>query len=766
MPQKIKVTNIKNQPVKNNQIAQNIQDTNSVHNNANNMNNPQKFQVTSIKNHPLNNKSQSIPSQNTPQQSNNPQPKQKINSFYKQNNNHQIQSSQNTTRSQVHHSANKQMSKMQINTLKIHTNIRTQPNHHQSIHNHQSQQTIPLNENLVSILDAHLRSDNLNILNHINKTPSDVYISLTTIPPRLLSNEFENVINSLINQVVKPKNIIVNICKQYRRDFQIEFNAIEERINFLKSKYTSLVFNISEDYGPITKIIGLVHLTDITINEDDIVVVVDDDWMMNSMMTFYYRYVYQLYTCDCVMINERDIINQSAGQFIDTNILFYDNYHNFIFGWLSFSFRFKFVRRLLDFYRENLHLDDWFWKHDDLIITLFYKKLGLYACGINMYFNNSFIDGRLQIEENGALRMEHDTYHKRINLERKLLDIFGYSYYFKNESLYLNYQNNNARYEIPFYARQRDYLFNLDNIAYNPTENDFHNKQIDFKYFDNHIVAVTIVFFNTNSNSNQLISYNMPGKNKQMVLHQNNYSKKITYLLRTEDLCSLVLHSPKSYKILQTAEDKFASHNKFLSVNTILSYLPDVEYTFFDNEKRIHYIANYFQNDLQYYNKLIPGAYRSDFFRALYLYREGGLYLDCKNTLYGNIRLLENPTINEMFCRDVGEGYVCNGFIFIRDPGNDIIKKYIDEMIENIGNSRYGENALSVTGPKVLGHNVTRNKHLYNNVPNSDWKKSYLAYDENNMIIIKNSYDGYYEENNYINNTYYDVYWKNRNVFR
>ena len=34
------------------------------------------------------------------------------------------------------------------------------------------------------------------------------------------------------------------------------------------------------------------------------------------------------------------------------------------------------------------------------------------------------------------------------------------------------------------------------------------------------------------------------------------------------------------------------------------------------------------------YNKLNVGAYKADFFRALYVYINGGIYFDCKQILY------------------------------------------------------------------------------------------------------------------------------------
>jgi mannosyltransferase OCH1-like enzyme len=622
------------------------------------------------------------------------------------------------------------------------------------------QQGLPKNNNKsLSWSDPKVYED-LSIMNLINKTPNDVYISLATIPPRLISDEFENVIKNLFEQHVKPKNVIVNICDVYKREFQIESNVIKDKISYLKSKYNNLIFNVSVDYGPITKIIGLTHLNDLKINDDDIIIVIDDDWKMKPHMTFYYRYMYQLYNCDCIFINEQEIIDQPNGKFIDNNVLFYDNYSNFVYGWLSFSFKFKYVAKLLDFYKTNIDQDDWLWKHDDLIITLFYKTAKLNACGMNMYFNNSFITDRLAIEENSALRMESDTYDKRLNLERKMLDLFNYPYQFKGVNLCIRPIENNSKKILLYTVNKRDYLFNIKNVTYDPKSNDFYNKQLDFKFLDKNIVVLTITYFNKSDTN---VNYYVGHIKKQFTVNENEFIKKQTFFMYTDDVF-IETQTIKNYKIIQTFEENNVSYNNFLSINTILSYLPDIEYVFFNDQRRREYILEHFSKYLEYYDVLIPGAYRADLFRALYLYKEGGVYMDCKNILYCNINLLE--TNDEIYCKDIAPGYVCNGFIFIKNTNNSVMKRYIDNMISNISNKIYGENALCITGPKVLGNIVYGNLHLENNVNGDDWKNSYLTYTSNKNIIIKNSYCNYYDENDYINKLHYSVLWEKRTVYQ
>jgi len=91
-----------------------------------------------------------------------------------------------------------------------------------------------------------LKNNNIKILNSknaINYIPditnykNNIIVSLSSIPNRFLSDIFNEVIESINNQIIKPKYIIVNLCKIYKRDFIYDINLFNEKINYLKNKY-------------------------------------------------------------------------------------------------------------------------------------------------------------------------------------------------------------------------------------------------------------------------------------------------------------------------------------------------------------------------------------------------------------------------------------------------------------------------------------------------------------------------------------------------
>jgi len=174
-----------------------------------------------------------------------------------------------------------------------------------------------------------------------------IIITLSVIPSRLLTLQFYNNLKKLFNCDLKADFVVLNFCKEYKRGFKFDFDVCMKMLNLLKKKFSNLIINICEDYGPITKILGLFS-ADLTIDDNDIIISVDDDWEYDSNITLFYYYCYEIYDCDCIFIDERYNISLSGGNinFLNNTNVFYDNYQNFAYGWLSFSFKFSKLKKL------------------------------------------------------------------------------------------------------------------------------------------------------------------------------------------------------------------------------------------------------------------------------------------------------------------------------------------------------------------------------------------------------------------------------------
>lgn len=127
---------------------------------------------------------------------------------------------------------------------------------------------------------------------------------------------------------------------------------------------------------------------------------------------------------------------------------------------------------------------------------------------------------------------------------------------------------------------------------------------------------------------------------------------------------------------------------------------------------------------------LIPGAYKADLFRYLVLYKEGGVYMDCKSSTILPLRMFISPDIGFVSFRDAILSNIQISFI-ASVPGHPLLKLCIEMAVNNILYKRYGENSLDITGPQVCGRALNRLLNRYD-LTEFDEKR----YDEVDVEII------------------------------
>jgi mannosyltransferase OCH1-like enzyme len=156
-------------------------------------------------------------------------------------------------------------------------------------------------------------------------------------------------------------------------------------------------------------------------------------------------------------------------------------------------------------------------------------------------------------------------------------------------------------------------------------------------------------------------------------------------------------------KIHQTYFTTTLNTNMYQACMTIRHMNPEYDYYFYDDTDCKDYIATHFPKEyLKAYNSVIPGAYKADLFRYLVLYREGGVYMDCKSSTIKPLRDFIDTTSTFAVFRDRPIGAILNSFMACT-PEHPILRIVIDMTIHNILNKQYGENSLDITGPQVLG---------------------------------------------------------------
>lgn len=134
---------------------------------------------------------------------------------------------------------------------------------------------------------------------------------------------------------------------------------------------------------------------------------------------------------------------------------------------------------------------------------------------------------------------------------------------------------------------------------------------------------------------------------------------------------------------------------------------PNFTHILFDDQDCREFIKQNFPREVLFaYDSLLPGAYKADLWRYCILFRNGGMYLDCKFAPAKGFTF-ETMVHQEHFCKDRAEHFlnrrgVYNAFM-ITKPGNPYLQKAIQRIVKNCYKRVYGHNALYPTGPGLLG---------------------------------------------------------------
>ena len=174
---------------------------------------------------------------------------------------------------------------------------------------------------------------------------------------------------------------------------------------------------------------------------------------------------------------------------------------------------------------------------------------------------------------------------------------------------------------------------------------------------------------------------------------------------------------------------------------------------------------NFDKNVVNAYESLIPCAYKSDLWRYCILYIHGGIYLDIKYKCVNGFKL--SSITKETFVRDRPNKCVYTALIATL-PKNKIMLKCINQILWNVKNKYYGENALYPTGPRLLGSFFEQDtiNTLHLKFTGSDKiNKNWFGIFGKHFILVY--YAGYREEQDkYKKFKTYGHFWSERNIYK
>lgn len=245
-----------------------------------------------------------------------------------------------------------------------------------------------------TMLHAHkwIRGYDVHCTDDINNTDNNnnpkLHMSLTTIPPRFLSDALIQFLKYIDDQIVKPDQIFISIPFQYLRQFNYHETDIVKQIDKINSMYPNVTILRTHDYGPGTKLLGLLEYdsSQHILNDDDIILVVDDDQYYHKNFVHLHKLAHQIYGSDIVANNQAIVKKLGDNMLIGSfDEIFYGEHKSKLYGWLGFSITKKASVNCMEFFETvTLQYPDSIF-HDDALFTIYAKVNNLNIIGTNMY---------------------------------------------------------------------------------------------------------------------------------------------------------------------------------------------------------------------------------------------------------------------------------------------------------------------------------------------------------------------------------------------
>jgi len=253
-----------------------------------------------------------------------------------------------------------------------------------------------------------------------------------------------------------------------------------------------------------------------------------------------------------------------------------------------------------------------------------------------------------------------------------------------------------------------------------------------------------------------------------MFVNKNNIKKieairrayKIKYPIKNE------YHPVVPSFIYQTWHSKKVPLGMHNNIVRLKRNNPGFKYFLFDDNDCENFIRDNFEPDVvDAYQRLVPGAYKADLWRYCILYKQGGIYLDIK---YGHANGFKLITLleKEHWVLDIGGDGIYNALMVCK-PGNEILWKAIQKVVDNVKNRYYGPSCLYPTGPGLLSEFFTQEEKQ-----RMDMKHRYF-FDMSNRVILLNNiivfrqYPGYMDEHyKYKKTEHYAGLWDKRQIYR
>jgi len=134
-------------------------------------------------------------------------------------------------------------------------------------------------------------------------------------------------------------------------------------------------------------------------------------------------------------------------------------------------------------------------------------------------------------------------------------------------------------------------------------------------------------------------------------------------------------------------------------INSFLKINPEYNYNLYTDEDMDNFVNEHFSGEIaECYNKLNIIVAKVDFWRYLVLYKYGGVYLDMDSAIERPLNELIKDDDDAIITAESNLGFFVQ-WALIFSKNHPILKKTIEQVVNNIKNNTYPNDIHRMTGP-------------------------------------------------------------------
>tara|TARA_Y100000389_G_C17465790_1_gene525406 strand:- start:173 stop:982 length:810 start_codon:yes stop_codon:yes gene_type:complete len=202
---------------------------------------------------------------------------------------------------------------------------------------------------------------------------------------------------------------------------------------------------------------------------------------------------------------------------------------------------------------------------------------------------------------------------------------------------------------------------------------------------------------------------------------------------------------------------------------------PGFRIEYYDDEKSRNFIKTHFNKEiLNAYDRLVPGAYKADFFRYCVLYINGGVYSDLTQRFFLSFYDFIDLQRDDLFLVDDIKFKVHNkegiqiNFMAAR-PKHPIFLDAIHRIVENVRINYYGISSLDPTGPYLFRSVYEKGNYTAKITMKQIHMKEYgavVVFKDSNKIVYQNKIEDHDLHILKTKENGYPYLWKSRMIYK